>query len=80
MTHGVAIVLVLAGGMALALAGSFCANRPGAVEAWLRRVRGRSPSEPALSIVGAVIAAAGIFVAILAVISEIWWLQGVRLP
>lgn len=80
MTRGVAIVLVLSGGMALALAGSFCASRPGVVEAWLRRVRGRSPSEPALSIVGAVIAAAGIFVAILAVISEIWWLQGVRLP
>ncbi len=80
MTHGTAIVLVFAVGMAVALLGAYCASRPDAIERWLQRRRGRSPSEAALAIAGSLIAAAGIFVAIGAAIAEIWWLQGVRVP
>jgi hypothetical protein len=80
MTRGVALVLVLAAGMAIAIAGSWGATRPAATAAWLRNNLRRAPSDENMALVAALTAVFGIFVAILAAIAEIWWLQGVRVP
>ncbi len=79
MTRSVAIPLVLAFGLLLSIAGSFCSMRPAALRAWLERRFGRAPSQVRVELVGAAVAILGIFVAIVAVICEIWWLQGVAL-
>ena len=80
MSRGVALVLILALGMAIAILGSWVATRPASAAARLSRLLRRVPSDQNVALLGALTAVAGIFVAILAVIAEIWWLQGVRLP
>jgi hypothetical protein len=80
MTRGVALALVLAAGMAVAILGSICFTRPAATGRGLQRILQRAPSDASIELVGALIASFGILVTLLAVISEIWWLQGVKLP
>jgi hypothetical protein len=80
MTRGVALVLVLALGMAIAIAGTWASTRPASAAAWLRTKLGRDRSEENIAMAGALTAVAGIFIAVVAVIAEIWWLQGVRIP
>ena len=80
MSRSIAIPLVIAAAMAVAVAGSVCSSRAGALAARFAR-EGRSwASEGWIQIAGAVVAVVGIFAVILTVIAEIWWLQGVRLP
>jgi len=80
MTRGVALALVLAGGMTIAILGSYASTRPASVGSWLRRRLRRAPADGTLELAGAVLATFGIFVTIVAVIAEIWWHQGVRVP
>lgn len=80
VTRGTALALILAAGMAIAILGSLCSTRPAATGLWLRRVFPRVPSDPSLELIGALAAVLGILVTLLAVISEIWWRQGVKLP
>ncbi len=77
MTRGVAIPLALAFGLLLSIAGSFGSMRPAQTRAWLERRFRSSPSEPRVELVAAGIAVVGIFVTIVSVLFEIWWLQGV---
>ncbi len=79
MTRGVAIALVLGLGLLLSTAGSFCSMRPAPTRDWLVRQFGSAPSESRVELGGAAVAILGIFVTIVAVIFEIWWLQGVAL-
>ena len=80
MTRGVALALILAGGMAIAILGSYGSTRPASVGSWLRRRLRRAPADQSIALIGAVVATFGIFVTVLAVIAEIWWHQGVRVP
>jgi hypothetical protein len=80
MTRGVVLAFFLAAGMAVAILGSLCTTRPAATGLWLRRILPRVPSDPSLELIGALAAVLGILVTLLAVISEIWWRQGVKLP
>ena len=79
MTRGVAIALVLGIGLLLSIAGSYGSMRAASTRDWLERRFGRAPSELGVELAGAALAIVGIFVTIVAVIFEIWWLQGVAL-
>lgn len=78
MTRGVALVLLLAVGMAIAIVGTWAATRPASAAAWLRKRLGRDRPEADVALAGALTAVVGIFIAVVAVIAEIWWLQGVN--
>jgi hypothetical protein len=80
MTRGVAIVLVLALGMAIAIVGTWAAARPSSAAARLSRHLRRVPSDQNVALLGALTAFLGIFVTVVSVIAEIWWLQGVGVP
>ena len=80
MSRSVGIPLAIAASMVLAILGSLCSARPAATGLWLRRILPRVPSDPSLELIGALAAVLGILVTLLAVISEIWWSQGVKLP
>ena len=79
MTRGIAIAVVLGLAIATSIAGGLCATKPAATGEWLRGRFGRAPSDERLELLGSLVAVAGIFVGILAVICEIWWLQGTPL-
>lgn len=80
MTRAVAIPLLIALGIAITLAGTVCSSRAARVSArWRGRIPGTS-SEERVQLIGALTAVFGIFVAVVAVIAEIWWMQGVKLP
>ncbi|MEO8192023.1 MAG: hypothetical protein ABI682_16950 [Acidobacteriota bacterium] len=51
--------------------------RAAQTRAWLERRFRSAPSEPRVELVAAGIAVVGIFVTIVSVLLEIWWLQGV---
>lgn len=80
MTRGAALALVLAAGMAIAIVGTWGSTRPTSVGSWLRRRLRRAPADRSLELIGALVATFGIFVTLAAVIAEIWWYQGVKVP
>jgi len=80
MTRSVALVIVLSLGMAIAVLGTWASTRPASAAAWLRKRLGRDRSEANVALAGALTAVVGIFIAVVAVIAEIWWLQGVKVP
>lgn len=73
-------MVVLSVGMALAILGTWASTRPASAAAWLRKRLGRDRSEENVAMAGALTAVLGIFIAVVAVIAEIWWLQGVKVP
>lgn len=73
-------MVVLSLGMALAILGTWTSTRPASAAAWLRKRLGRDRSEANVALVGALTAVLGIFLAVVAVIAEIWWRQGIKLP
>ena len=80
MSRGLALALILTGGMAVAILGAYGSTRPTSVASWLRRRLRRAPADRSVELIGAIVATLGIFVTVLAVIAEIWWRQGVRVP
>ena len=80
MTRGLALALVLAGGMAVAILGAWGSARPASVGSWLRSRLRRAPADRSVELIGALVATFGIFVTVVAVIAEIWWRQGVKVP
>jgi hypothetical protein len=73
----VVIVLVFATGIAISILGTYGATRPASVASRLRRRFDRVPADANVALIGALTAAFGIFLAVVGVIAEIWWLQGV---
>jgi hypothetical protein len=80
MTRGAALAVVLAAGMAIAIVGAWSSTRPTSVGSWLRRRLRRAPADHSLELIGALVATFGVFVTVVAVIAEIWWHQGVKVP
>lgn len=80
MSRSVVLALVVATGMVTAIVGTYAATRPASAANRLRKRLPRTPSDENVALAGALTAFVGIFVTVVAVIAEIWWLQGVRVP
>jgi hypothetical protein len=79
LTRGIAIALALGLGLLLSTVGGYGSMRPAAARQWLERRLGRAPSELRVELGAAAVAILGIFLTIVAVIFEIWLLQGTPL-